>query len=850
MEAKDRWQLIEKLFHAALEMNPAERKEFLSRECAEDEQIRAEVDSLIRGFEKDRRFLEKGAFSMGLRALTQDAAEQLVGRTIGAYKIVRLIGKGGMGEVYLAEDTKLKRLVALKFLAHHLAADNWAKKHLIKEAQAAARLTHQNICPVYGFEEADGFSFIVMQFVEGNPLSSHINEKHLNAQQTLPLALQLVSAIAHAHSHGVLHRDLKPQNMILDTEGQLKVLDFGLAKVIQEKNAAGEMMSQMSKDDFMAGTVAYMSPEQLRAERLDFRSDIFSLGLVLYVMIGGENPFLMKSNAETISAVLTHKPKSLPYQLNGFSQGLERVIKKCLEKDKERRYQSASELMLELQKLQTNPPIIPRPRLTPVLIAALLVLVVAGIYFGRRYWPTTPPTLVILPFTSEDPNSSYMPLVAGLPENLKIHMAGLSKVKTIAPTVSNAEKKSPNDLVVEAGSGFDAFAVMFGRVYGANDAAMLQVRLVKVADNNQIWERNYDLKHTDGLELIKRLSIEVAEKLNLQLTEQEGRQLQAAQTDKSEAFKHYLRGRFLYKRRLGAEDINNAIKSFEQAIGQDQAMARAHAGLADCYLQLPSVAYGSMPMDEAVKHARAAANDALQIDDKLPEVYTSLGLISMRYDRNWADAEARFKQAISLDPNYPDARLWYSQLLLITRREGEALIESKRARDTDPLSSPLYLNQCRTWFMSRQYDSAALCLKDMLEKQPDNIGVQYVLGLVYQEKGRRAEALELFRMVYSSRPELGSTTLGYAYGKAGRRNDAVRILAEMEERAKREYVPPLEFAIVYVGLGDNDKAFEWLNRADRERFGNLIYLTVEPLFNSLRSDPRFAELARRLNLEP
>lgn len=858
MEAED-WKDLDELFHIALELSPKERVDFLERECAGRELLRAEIVSLIDAFEQDADFLEKNAFEGGLKAISEQTSRRLEEQTIGHYKVTKWLGEGGMGEVYLAEDTTLKRLVALKFLARHLAADNWAKRQLIKEAQAAARLDHPNICAVYGFEEADGHSFIVMHFVEGEALSSVIKQKLFSVQEALPLALQLVSALAHAHEHGILHRDIKPQNIILTTDKQVKVLDFGLAKVIQEKQGgnADEALSQMSLEGAVMGTVAYMSPEQLRAERLDFRSDIFSLGLVLYAMLEGKNPFLKKSNAETISAILTNKPKSLPHQFNGASSEFDRVIRKCLEKEKERRYESANELMLDLQNLQKNPPRIPRPRVKWLAVAALFLIAMLSAWKAYSYFLSpTPPMLVIFPFknelsTSEDKNqsSTYTPLIAGLPENLVALMAQLPKIRVIAPAIGNTEKP-PNEMVANAKQKLDASVAMFGRAFGTDESAMLQIQLVKVSDGSQLWERSYDLRHTNALELLKLLSTEVAEKLSLQLSEKEGNQLQTAQSSDPEAFKHYLRGRYLYKNRKNQKDIQAAIKSFEAAISLDPAMARAHAGLADCYLQMPSVAYRGMPMEEAVKYATAAANEALRANSQLPEAYTSLGLVNMKYHRDYAEAEVKFRQAIQYDPNYADARLWYSQLLVITGRAGEALIESKRARDIDPLSPSLNLNQCRTWFMSRQYDTAVQCLSSLLEERPDYVSAKYVLGHVYQEKGRQAEAIELFQNIYLSDPELGSTPLGYALGKAGRRNEAVKILQEMEKRAKIKHVPDQEFAIVYLGLGDKEKAFQYLEMAYNERFGSIIYLTVEPLFDSLRGDARFNDLARRLKLNP
>ena len=845
------WQRVEQLFHTALEMNPTEREEFLTRECAGNAELRAEVDSLIRALEKDHRFLEGNVFAGGLKALSADAAELLVGQTIGGYKIERLLGKGGMGEVYLATDTKLGRTVALKFLARRFAADNRAKRQLMKEAQAAARLDHANICVVHGFEEADGYSFIVMQYIEGESLSRLIEQEQLDSEKALPLAVQMVDAIAHAHEHNILHRDIKPQNIILTTGGVPKVLDFGLAKVVQESQGVGAGESQMSQAGFIMGTVAYMSPEQLRAERLDFRSDIFSLGLVLYAMLSGKHPFLEGNDADTISAILNRNPKPLPYTLNGLSHSMERVVKKCLEKDKERRYQSASELLMDLQSLQTNPPRLPRLPVKPVAaVAVLLALILIG-FFAVRYWMGDKKTLVVLPFANEDPASVHAPLIAGLPENLAKQMAHLSQLTIKAPATGLA-KQGTQDVSLKVGNEFGANAVLMGNATGKGQDVMLQVHLINVFDGNEIWNRKYDLKHTSALELFKLLAEELADNLNLKLDEGESGKLLAARPKNSAAFESYLKGLHQWKNRKSAEDAETAINLLQQATTEDPTFAPAFAVLADCYFQMPSVAYGKgkMSMEDAVNRARAAARRAMEINERLPEVHTSLGVMSMKYDYNFAEAEAQFKRAIQLDPAYPDARRWYSHLLLLTGRAGEAFVESNKARDLDPFSPSLNLNRCRTRFQARQYEAAAECLNDLLKENPNYLHAKYVLGYVYQEMGRKTESLELFKQVYDNDKLLGVSPLAFANGKLGRVAEAQKLIAELEERAKNEYVPPLEFAIAHVGLGNRDKAFEYLEKAYEERFANLIYLAVEPLFGSLRSDPRFDHLAQRLKLNP
>jgi eukaryotic-like serine/threonine-protein kinase len=839
---------IERLFHAALKLDAAERFAYLARECAGEEKLYAEVESLVEVFERRADFLEKPAFNAGLKALVAEASESLEGKIIGSYKVVRLLGKGGMGEVYLAEDTRLGRQVALKFLANRLAADNWAKRQLIKEAQAVAILDHPNICTVHGLEQVDGHSFIVMQYLEGETLADLIYEGRLDAQQTLPLALQMVGALTEAHAHGIIHCDIKPRNLVLTADGKLKVLDFGLAKIIQGgQNVAGvrNAPSQTSQAGLILGTVAYMSPEQLRGKRLDFRSDVFSVGVVLYELASAKHPFAQENDAETIAAILTSQP---PYGVNGFPHRLERVIKKCLEKDRERRYQSASELLLDLQNLQTGTAARWKvSRFNPVAAVALLVLLIAGalLTYSRL---TAHHTLAVLPFINESPGHPLDYLVAGFPNSLANQLARLSHVKVKSPTIVSSYKGQEADLK-RIGEELDVDTLLVGKAMAQGNGRVLEIRLVDTSDASQLWVARYDLNKTDALVLQELIAAEVAGNLRLRLSGEDQKLLRSRPTTKTEAFHEYLRGRYIWSQR-NKDNIDDAIASFRRAIALDPAYAQAYTGLADSYVLLNTVAYGHLQTQEAMNNAKWGAKQALTIDYTLPEAHTSLGIIKLKHDWDWQGAEAAFKQAIQLNQEYAIAHYWYSNLLIITGRWGEGVAESEIARELDPFSATMSMNRCRAWFQTRQYDLAARCFTDMLEKQPGDKNAQYILGLVYQEKGMYDDAVEIFKKLYETDKSFAAAPLGYIYGRKGKRTEAFKILAEMEEVSKQKYLPPLEFAIVYVGLDDRDKAFEWLEKAYDERFSSLIYLTVEPLFTSLHSDPRFADLARRVGLTP
>jgi eukaryotic-like serine/threonine-protein kinase len=849
MEAKD-LPRVEQLFHTVLELDAAERADYLDRECKGEPELRVEVESLIATFEKRADFLEEPVFRAGLQAfVAAESAGTLLGKQIGPYKMQRLLGKGGMGEVYLAEDTRLGRPVALKFLAPHMSADQWARRQLVKEAQAVAMLDHPNICTVFGFEEADGHSFIVMQYVEGQTLSDLIHAAELPGKQLMPLALQMVGALADAHQHGVIHRDIKPQNMILSSGGQLKVLDFGLAKVIQGKaGTAAERPSQASQKGLIAGTVAYMSPEQLRAERLDFRTDIFSVGTVLYELVSGKHPFARASDAETIAAILSGEPEETPPRLNGLQRGFDRVVRKCLEKDRERRYPSASALLLDLQTIE------PRastrwthPRLNPYLAVIVLALVLAAI-FGLYARLTSKPTIVIFPFINEGAGDDLDYLVSGLPESIAGQLSRLSRVKVKA-LEAMADKKRQLLLSDPKRSGKElgADAFLLGKATKQGQTIELETQLIAFADPKKSWTKKFDLKKTDALAIQETLALNMTSTLGGQLSAEDKKLVEKRQTTNPEAFQEYLLGRFYYNRRNGA-NIQLAITHFQNATELDREYARAYSGLADSHILLSSVIYGQAKTKDAVGAARSEVTAALALDPTLAEAQTSLGVLRLLYDRNWREAENAFKRAIELNPSYPLAHSWYANLLMAMNRQGEAVVESEIAQRLEPFSPVMNEGRCRALYWTRQFSSADDCLKEMLTQDPKNSKAQYILGFSLLAQNQLEPALEIFRKLYAIKEGSGIAPLGHTLGRLGRREEALKLLARAQELTVTENLPPQEIAIIYIGLGDLDQAFLWLNKAADEHFPYLIYVNIEPVFKSIRDDHRYAALKQRLKL--
>lgn len=851
------WRRVEDIFHAALALaGDAERDAYLARACSGDPALRGEVESLLAAFEGRRGFMDDPAFRLGMEVLTEGRAETLAGRSLGPYELLRKLGEGGMGQVYLAEDTRLGRKVALKFICPGLVDGNWAKRQLIREAQAVATLDHPNICDVHGLEEVEGRSFIVMQYVEGQTLGELMREGRPTPEQAHRLASQIASALAEAHAHGIIHRDVKPQNVVVSSAGQVKVLDFGLAKTTNRKQglaAAGAQPNETTARGVIMGTVAYMSPEQLRGERLDYRSDVFSFGTVLYEMLAGLNPHARASNAETISAILTETPPPIKEAGGHVALELERIARKCLEKDKERRYPSASELLYELGEVREGAggrragSRLNLKRLGAVAVMALLLITLAAILGFAYLRVSRVQRLAVLPIAnaSSDPGIEY--LGDGLTESLINKLSRVSKLKVVPATAVSGYKKREVD-PREVGRALRVDTVLTGRIVRQGESLVLETEMLSAADGSRLWAERYRLdQHI--FEAQERVCLQVASKLTLWLGGEERKALTARGTDNIEAYRQYLEGRFLLGNR-NKENVRKAIGHFEEAIRLDRAYAQAYAGLAECYVLLPSVAYGETTPSEAMPKARAAARQALDIDDTLAEAHNSLGAVKLYYEWDWQGAEREFKLALGLNPDYAPARYSYSNLLAVTGRWQEFLRESAAAKELDPFSSRADMNFCRAFYYTREFDRAAACLNKMLEERPDDTLTRYVLGYVYLQQGMNDAALEVFRKTYESNKRLGLAPLGFAYGRAGRSAEAATLLGEAKEMYERGGLPAQELAIIYTGLGRNDDAFAWLEKAYTERYGPHIYVPVEPLFNSLRADARFSALAQRLNLPP
>lgn len=853
MENKN-WQQIEKIFNTALEMNAEERSRYLPIACAGDEVLCNEVKSLLLAFDEEPTFMEDSVLEDGYKVLHETTSKNLIGKTVGYYRIKRKLGGGGMGDVYLAEDKRLNREVALKFISSTLPDDNRAKKQLFREAQAVAMLEHPNICAVHGIEEIGEHCFIIMQYIQGESLSHLIRKDSLKPEQILPVARQIVEALAAAHAHGILHRDIKPANIVINPDGQIKVLDFGLAKFIQEKNKldkTGFEISHASYPGLILGTIAYMSPEQLRAERLDFRSDIFSLGTVLFELSANIHPFARNCEAETIAAILNDEPKFDALSNSRTTSGFKRVVKKCLEKNKEHRFQSASELLLELSAIETSKPskIFFSIYREYVLILLLILSLIIGIsvYFRSE----EAKNVAVLPFINQTGDSSLDYLGDGMAESLIDRLSDSDKLRVKTFTVVSGYKEKVFD-PLHVGRRLGVEVVIIGNLAKQDNQIVLQTKLINTTDGTQIWSGDSGFQTSELPSLQNDVSDRVISALfprdNQSAAASDKRPADTEQrTANGEAFRYYLIGRYYWKKR-DPDNLKKAIVNFNRAIEIDPVYARAYAGLADSYVLLSSVAYGSIPTKEAMNKAKAAAKQALEIDDNLCESHTSLGVVLLKSDWNWMEAEREFKRAIEINPEYAPAHYWYSNLLAITGRSGEAVERGITAAELDPFSPLVDINLGRLYYYAGKSDDAFQLMTEKSVANPGDLKTQYMLGLVYLQQQKYAEAENIFQKIYSVNKPLGVAALGYTYAKTEKKKEAVELLEEIDFIAAQTYIPPQEKALIYVGLGDKEKAFLYLEKAWQEKHGSLISIKVEPLFDNLRSDARFIELLQKMNL--
>ena len=824
------------------------------------------------------------------------------GTRFGRYEIRSQLGVGGMGEVYLASDTRLKRNVALKFIPAEVATDQKRMQRFNQEAHAVSALNHPNIITIHEIEQDAPVPYIATEYIEGRTLRDQMARGRMTIEEALDVAIQTASALAAAHAKEIVHRDIKPENIMVREDGYVKILDFGLAKLLEKQATSPEAVTQVHTDiGAVIGTARYMSPEQARGLEIDGRTDIFSLGIVLYEMLAGRSPFTGATNHEVVASILKEEPPPISNYLHNAPPRLQEILTRALAKDREKRYQTARELLDDLKvfrqdfefeiklararetgsggiestagtgsdrfaRITASEPMA-HPNLSEMLqgseqkrrrritFIALLMLAAALAGFGVWYFTRVSPAIdsvAVLPFVNVggDVNTEY--LSDGITESLINSLSQLPNLKVIARSSVFRYKGREIDPQT-VGRELGVRAVLTGRVVQMGDQLIIQTELVDVDTQTRLWGEKYSRKVSDIIPLQDEISREISEKLRLKLSGKEREQLTKRYTENSEAYQLYWKGRYLWNRRR-PEDIREAITDFQRAIDLDPSYALAYTGLADCYV-LGNLL--QMSPREAMPIAIEKTNRALEIDPTLAEAHTSLAKIKLSYEWDWAGAEAEFKKAIEFKPGYATAYQWYGVYLSEMGRHDESLEQRTRALNLDPLSVSISTGVGRAYFWARRYDHSIQHLQETLKKDPKYADTHWSFGLAYEGKKLYAEAIASFQSAISlsktaefpeGKPEM-IAALGHAYAVSGRRDEALKIIEQLKELIARErYVSPYSVALIYIGLGEKDLAFDWLDRAYNERDESYIHIKVDPRLDDLRSDPRFIERLRLIKL--
>jgi TolB-like protein/Tfp pilus assembly protein PilF len=778
----------------------------------------------------------------------------MIGRVLGHYRILERIGAGGMGEVYRARDGRLDRDVALKVLPADRLSDETVRRRFRKEAHALSRLSHPHVATVHDFDTQDGIDFLVMELVPGRSLDELLRSGPLPEKEVLRLGAQLARGLMAAHEHGVVHRDLKPSNIRLTKDGGLKILDFGLARV---EAPAGERSGPTATlEPVFAGTVPYMAPEQIRGLSVDARTDVYAAGNVLYEMVTGERPFAGSHGPMLTEAILHQAPASPRERQPALSSGLEFVILKALEKEPERRYQSAKDLLLDLERLAvpsvaTVPPERVRRRRWPWVAAAAAALAFAfvGIVAWRalgtaRAAPIA--SLAVLPLQnfSGDPGQEFF--VDGMTDALIAGLAQIKAVKVISRT-SIMQYKDARKPLPEIARELGVEGVVEGSVVRSGNRVRVTTQLIDARQDRHVWASSYEREMTDVLSLQSEVVQAIAEEIRAQVSPGERERLETARKVDPRSYEAYLEGRFFWNKST-APSMEKSIEYFRQAIALDPRNAPAYVGLAEAYSVLGQMA--GLPMTEVGPRQREAALRALEIDDTLAEAHAALASVKQDVEWDWPGAEREYRRAIELSPSSANSHLWYSQFLNWLGRHEESLASVTRARELDPLNPFIAVNTLFRLYYLGRYDEAIAQSRKLLEIHRDYWLNHWARGFLYSAKGMHQEAIaEQEKAVALSEGSLECLPwLGYAYARGGRTTDAREVLARLERESRKRYVPSILFAPVYVGLGEKNRAFEFLERGYAERDMRLVWLVGDPLFEPLRSDPRMQDIRRRMRL--
>jgi serine/threonine protein kinase len=736
----------------------------------------------------------------------------MIGQTISHYKILEKLGEGGMGVVYKAHDTELDRDVALKFLPRDIALSEEERVRFKHEAKAASALDHPNICTIHEIATTDdGQMFIVMGYYEGDTLSKKIEKGRLDVVDAVWIAIQIAEGLQAAHGKGIIHRDIKSSNIIVSDQGHVRILDFGLA---HKKG-----LSKLTKTGTTVGTASYMSPEQAQGAKIDHRTDLWSLGVILYEMVTGKLPFRGEHEAAIMYSLMNESPEPLVRYKSNIPDELQRIVDKALEKNRGMRYQYIDELRTDLKKLSK------------------------GIESSVEKQSAS---IAVLPFMNLSADKEQEYFCDGMAEEIINALTQVEGLQVVARTSAFSFRGKEID-IREIGRKLNVKTVMEGSVRKSGNRLRITVQLINVADGYHLWSERYDREMQDIFTVQDEISLTIVDRLKVKLLEKDKAKLVKRYTDDPEAYSHYLNGRYFWYRRYEG-GLQKGIDCFKLAIDQDPLYALAYVGIADCYNQFGL--WGFLHPEEAYPKAKVACTKALEIDNTLAEAHASLGWINMFYDRDWVEAEKEYKRAIELNPNYATVHYYYALYLGAVGRGIEGVAEAKKSVDLDPLCLVHNAILGFELYCKHQIDEAIDQLRKTLEMESNFAVTCLFLGLSYMGKERWGEAiasLKKFADLWQSSPfTIGF--LGFAYGMSGLKNEATSMLDQLNELSQQKYVSSLYKALVYIGMGKKDQAFEYLYKAHDERESWMVCLKVAPFMDTLRSDPRYDVLLMKMGL--
>ena len=889
------WRQVKEIFGDALEIAPENRPLFLDKVCADDETLRREVESLLASSENGSLFMEENAVAYVADVITGGGEKLKAGKCFGHYEIVSQIGAGGMGEVYLAKDKKLDRRVAVKILNEKFSRHESNLNRFIKEAKAASSLNHPNILVIHEIGESGEVHYIVSEFVEGETLREICREKSLPLPEVLEISTQIAGALVAAHSAHIVHRDIKPENIIVRPDGYVKILDFGLAKLIEQKAIGLEdetVQQNQTAQGVILGTVNYMSPEQAKGERVDARTDIFSLGSVVYEMIAGRAPFAAKTMSETFAYLIISEPAMFSHFAANVPNELQRIVSKTLRKNKDERYQSMKDLLADLKNFKENltfgekweHSVSPQTDNTTAILHtttgdanlqtaetqhsfsqqikqhksfaafALVALLIGALGFGYYFLSSRKnvsradgkKSIAVLPFanSSRDANTEY--LSDGITENVINNLSQLSGLKVMAKnSVFRYKDKEiePKKVADELG----VQTLVMGDIKQIGDKIVVNASLIDPNDGSQIWGKQFVKNSSDVIATQNEIAQSVAQNLRLNLTDAEKQQLAKRPTENAEAYELYLKGRY-FGERQNPEDLNKSVALYRQAIALDPNFALAYS---DIGMRFMILGMYFLPPKETMPQARASAEKAIALDANLPDPHLVLGVVALLYDWDWDKAKSELAEGGAVKPQSLEGFSCAAHILEATGRAAEADEDLRQALKDDPLSIPLITEFGCNSYYARRYDESINEYREALNLEPHNFVALYGLARSLNQQEQYADAvgeIEKAKSFMPTLPPIAVAEEGYAYAKMGRRAEAEKQLKTLDDASKQAFVDPFFMATVYLSLDDKEQTFTWLEKAFEAKSSLMPTIINDVKWDGLRDDARFQNFLKRLGV--